>query len=135
MEHENIKNLKHTADNSNHVATEYAGIFSDNISALTGSGNDVPRVFHEINSDIMGSWNQYSSDLAEISKEAFSCRTIGDVIGLQSKILQQAYDNYSSTTSKLCGLLFNSCSEAQSKSMTVPLLLPDMYARRWQRSG
>jgi hypothetical protein len=59
----------------------------------------------------METGNRNFSDMSEISREAFACRTLKDVTELRRRAVQQIGDSYFNATNKLSGVLFDSCSE------------------------
>lgn len=113
MGRENMENMLHVADDISRVAAECKVICNDNVGALVESGNAATQLFRNMSNEIVKNSNHTFSELAQISKEAFTCRTIHDMIELQNKTIRQMSDNYFNTTSKLCGLLFDSCDESR----------------------
>jgi phasin family protein len=109
---DNVEKAMHSADTCNRVAGELAGICSENINACVESGSKAFPILQEVTTEIMESCNRSFSESAEIAREAFSCRTINDMVELQNRAVQQAFDNYFNTTNKLCSMLFDSCTEA-----------------------
>jgi hypothetical protein len=109
---ESLDRLMRRSEDFNRVGTECATICSENINACIESGNKALPILQNITGELMESCNRSFSELAEISKEASSCRTMKSMIELQNKTVRQVLGNYFDTTNKLCGMLFDSCSEA-----------------------
>jgi hypothetical protein len=107
----NMENVVRTADTFNGMAGELASICSDNLSALTECSSKASQVYQEFGTEVMESCNRTFSDLAEITQEAFACRTLSDMVELQNKVVQQMFDNYFTTANKLSAMLFDSCEE------------------------
>ena len=112
MERENVDNLLRTADGFNRAATEGMDICSGNIGAFVESGDVASRIFQDISNEMMESCNRTLSEVVELSRETFACKTLNDMIELQNRAVQQVCDNYFATTNKLCSMLFDSCTEA-----------------------
>jgi hypothetical protein len=113
MGRKNMENMMHAADDIKHVAAECKVICTDNVGALVESGNAATHLFRNMSNEMVKNSNRTFSELAEISKEAFACRTIHDMVEIQNKTVQLMSDSYFNTTSKLCGLLFDSCNESR----------------------
>ncbi len=112
MGRENMENLMRGTDAFNRVAGDLAGVCSDNITACIESGTKVSRIFQNISNEIMESGNRSLSDFAEFSREVLACRTIKDMVALQSKASRQMLDNYFAEAGKLSEMLFENCNEA-----------------------
>ena len=65
-----------------------------------------------MSTEILEGANRKLAICAEISQEAFACRTVNDMVELQNSAVQQLCDNTFATSSKLCNILFDSWAKA-----------------------
>ncbi len=96
------------------VANSCKDMCSGNISALVEAGNTASQTAMQISNQIMESNKQTYSDLVQLSRDAFACRTMQDVTDLQKKSLHQLCTNYLDNATKLMGMVFDSCNDAMT---------------------
>ena len=111
----NAENLMHTADHFKHVAAECKNACSDHMGALAKSGNAASNLIQNFSTEIAKNHTRTVSDLAALSKEAFGCRTIDDMVGLYDKVLQCTWNPYLDVTNKLCSMWFDSYEDAREQ--------------------
>ncbi len=109
---EGVENFKHTADEINHKAAEGMEICSENIGALFNSGATASRICVDVSNEIVESCNQTASELYEISREAFGCRNINDLMALQVRAMKQLSSSYFDMANKISRTAFDAWAEA-----------------------
>ncbi len=109
---EGAEKLSKSADVISKSLYEAVGVSRDNVEALVECGNLTAALAKDISSEIFEYANKSFSDNIEISKDVFACRTINDMVELQSKIVKSAFDSFFSESSKITGMLFEYSSEA-----------------------
>ena len=112
MGRDSVEDMMSAADSFSRASRECADLCCENFSGMVEAGSAATRVIQNVNNEILQSCNQNFSDLAELSSEAFACRTLKDVTEFQSKAVQQLSENYFDMTNKLCSLVSDGCTEA-----------------------
>jgi phasin family protein len=112
MGRDNMESMLHTASSYGKRAHKLAGVCSENINACVESGSKISNNLQNFSSEIMENCNRSFSNLAEIATMAVACRTPNDMLELQSRAVQQVFENYFNLTTKLYSMLFDSYSEA-----------------------
>jgi len=109
---DSVEDMMSAADSFSRASRECADLCCENFSGMVETGSAATRVMQNVSNEILQSCNQNFTDLAELSSEAFACRTLKDITELQSKAVQQLSDNYFSTTNKLYNLMSDGYTEA-----------------------
>jgi len=109
---EGVENFKRTADEINHKAAAGMSMCSENIGTLINSSSVAPRCCMNISNEIMECCNRTASELSEISQEALACRTINDVMDLQTRSMEQLSSSYFDMANKISRLAFDAWAEA-----------------------
>lgn len=91
---------------------EAISVSRDNVDAWIECGNMTASLAKEISGEIVEYANKAFSDNVEISKDVFACRTINDMVELQSRIIKNSMDSFFSQSSKLSNMIFEYSSEA-----------------------
>jgi len=84
----------------------------DNIEAAVECGNVTAALAKDVSSELFEYANKSFAETVEVSKELFACRTINDMMELQSRIMKSAMDNAFAQSSRLSNLLFEYSAEA-----------------------
>lgn len=109
---EGVENIRRTADEFNHKAAEGMGMCSEKIGALFNSGSAASRCCMNICNEIIENCSRTASELSEISQEALACRTISDVIELQTRSCEQLSSSYFDIANKISRMTFDAWAEA-----------------------
>ncbi|MBV8939894.1 MAG: phasin family protein [Alphaproteobacteria bacterium] len=112
MSREGVENLARSADVATRVLTELVSMARGNVDAYIECGNVTASAVKNISAELVESCNKAFSDYVDISKEAFNCRTINDVMDLNNRVFRQVIDRFFSDSSRLCNMAFESCTEA-----------------------
>ena len=111
MGRESVENLARSADMATKLATEMVGISRENIDACIEAANITATACKDINAEIVECCNRAFSDSVDLSKEAFNCRTINDIVELQNKAFRQIIDTYFTQTNRLCSMALQCCTD------------------------
>ena len=128
---EGVEGIRRTADEFNHKAVESIGMCSENIGALLGSGTAASRICIDINNEIIESCNRTASELSDISQEALACRTLKDVMNLQTRSCEQLSRSYFDMANKISRMTF----DAWSKTLTPVLRQADISAKQMRKAA
>lgn len=109
---ESAENFAKSADAASKVMYEMIGISRDNIETAVECGNLTASLVKDISSEVFENANRTFSDNVEISKDFFACRTINDMMDLQSRVAKQAIDSFFNQSVKLSGMFFEYSTEA-----------------------
>lgn len=112
MGREGVENFARSADIFSRMMTEMVSICRDNMEACLEACNTTANVAGTMTSEISECCNRLFSDSIELSKEAFECRTVNDLVELQSKAMRQTLDTCFNETNKLCNMAFECCNDA-----------------------
>jgi phasin family protein len=112
MSRENAEHLTKSADTITKALYEAIAVSRDNIEACIECGNVTASLAKDISAEAIETANKAFSDNVELSKEVFACRTINDMMELQSKIVKGAIDQFFNQSVKLSGKIFEYSSEA-----------------------
>lgn len=112
MGRENIENFARGADMFTRLCMEMISICRDNIEASIECATISASACKAISADLAETCNKSFSDCVELSKEAFTCRTVNDVADLQNKALKSAMDTCFAESSKISNYAFECASEA-----------------------
>lgn len=108
---DSMEDVMSATDSISRAARECVGMCSDNLGTLVECGSKASNIFQDISNEAMESVNRAFSDYAEYAHDAFACRTINDIVKLQSNLVQRRMDSYFEEGSKLCNLLFDGCEQ------------------------
>lgn len=112
MSRESMENFARGCDMFSKMCMEIMNISRGNIEAVVESCTITANVAKTMSSEISELCNKSFSDSVEMSKEAFSCRTINDVVELQNKAMKQMLDTCFNETNKMCNMAFECTTEA-----------------------
>jgi phasin family protein len=109
---EGAEHLAKSADAVSKALYEAIATSRDSVETAVECGNICAALAKETSNEIMEGANKAFADSVEISKELFACRTINDLMELQSRALKNAMDNAFSQTSRISNLVFEYSTEA-----------------------
>lgn len=112
MGREGAEQISKSADALSKTLYEAISISRDNVETMVECGNLTASLAKDMGSEIIEYANKTFSDNVEISKSVFACRTINDMVELQSRIVKSSLDSFFNQSSKLSGMLFEYSSEA-----------------------
>ena len=90
---------------------EVASVSRDGVETLVECGNITSAFARDIGSELFEYANQAFSDNIEISKDIFVCRTINDLVELQSKVIKNSFDSFFTKSNNISNMLFEYSSE------------------------
>lgn len=109
---ESAENFAKTADTAMKVLYECVGLSRDNIEACMECSNITSGLAKELSTDWCEFTNKTFSDNVDIAKEAFTCRTLNDVVELQNKLIRYNLDSFFEQSAKISNMFFEYASEA-----------------------
>jgi phasin family protein len=112
MSRESMENFARGCDMFSKMCMEMMNISRGNMEAMIESCTITSNIAKGMTTEMSEMCNKSFSDCVEMSKEAFSCRTINDVVELQNKAVKQALDTCFNETNKICGMAFECASDA-----------------------
>lgn len=112
MSREGMENFSKSADACTRMMTEAMSIARGNVDACVESCNITANVAKDMGNEMAEAYNRAFSDCVEITKEAFNCRTINDMVELQNKAFRSFMDNYFAQSSRICNMVFECCTDA-----------------------
>ncbi len=101
-----------SADAVTKALYETIGTSRDNIEAVVECSNVAAALAKDVSAELMEYANKGFTETVEVSKELFSCRTINDLMELQSRVMKNAMDSAFAQSSRLSNLLFEYSAEA-----------------------
>lgn len=112
MTREGSEKLVKTADTATKAMYEGISICRDNMEALVECGNLTAAFAKDMSNEIVESSNQAFSDNMEMTKEFFACRTLNDMLDLQSRMFKNSMDNFFTQSINLSNMMFEYTNEA-----------------------
>lgn len=112
MGRESAKHITKSADALTKSLYEAISISRDNVEAMVECGNLTASLAQDMTNEMMEFANRSFSDGMELSKDVFACRTINDVVDLQSRIIKSSLDSFFNQSTKLSSMLFEYSNEA-----------------------
>lgn len=112
MGRESVQQISKSADAVTKSLYEAIAASRDNVEAVVECSNLTASLAKDISSEMVEYANKAFSDNVEISKNAFACRTINDVVELQGKIVKSSIDRFFNQSSKITNMLFEYGAEA-----------------------
>jgi len=112
MSREGAEKLAKSADAVTKALYETISTSRDNIEAAVECGNVTAALAKDVSSELFEYANKSFADNVEVSKELFACRTINDMMELQSRIMKNAMDSAFAQSTRLSNLIFEYSSEA-----------------------
>lgn len=109
---EGAENFAKSADAASKAIFESVSMSRDNIETCIECGNMAASLAKDVSAEMFEGANRAFSDSVELSKEFFACRTINDMVELQSRAARNAIDNFFNQSVKLSGMFFEFSSEA-----------------------
>lgn len=107
-----IEEILREADNFSRMARECMGVCSGALSASVESGSAASKTLREAHTKLMENVNRAFSDNTELFKEAFACRTMGDMAKWHEHAVQRTMDRYFDELNAMWDLLFDGCDKA-----------------------
>ena len=101
-----------SADAVSKALYETIGTSRDNIEAAVECGNVAAALAKDVSTELFEYANKGFTETVEVSKELFSCRTINDLMELQTRVMKSAMDSAFAQSSRLSNLLFEYSAEA-----------------------
>jgi phasin family protein len=101
-----------SADAVTKALYETIGTSRDNLEAVVECSNVAAALAKDVSAELMEYANKGFTETVEVSKELFSCRTINDLMELQSRVMKSAMDSAFAQSSRLSNLLFEYSAEA-----------------------
>ncbi len=112
MSREGAANMSKSADMASKAMYEMITIGRDNLEACLECSATFSNLAKTMSQEVSDYMSRTFSDQVELSKEAFSCRTLNDMIELQNKVVKQSIDSYFNECMKLYNMVFECASEA-----------------------
>ena len=82
-----------SADAVSKALYETIGTSRDNIEAAVECGNVAAALAKDVSTELFEYANKGFTETVEVSKELFSCRTINDLMELQTRVMKSAMDS------------------------------------------
>lgn len=101
-----------SADAVTKLMYEAVSLSRDNVEAAIECSNITANFAKDLSEQLAEYANGAFTSQMELSKEAFSCRTINDVLELQNKFIRSALDGFFGESLKMSEKLFEYTSEA-----------------------
>lgn len=112
MSRDGAEQFAKSADAVSKALYESINASRDNIEAAVECSNVAAALAKDVSTELFEYANKGFTDSVEMSKELFSCRTINDLMELQSRVVKNAMDSAFAQGSRLSNLLFEYSSEA-----------------------
>ncbi len=127
---ESAEHLARSADVATRSINEAVQLSQENLEACIECGNMAVDVSKTISEEIFNFTNNLFAQNVEISKQAFTCRTLNDVFDLHSKLFRANVDELFGESAKVSELWFE-----MANKITEPLTerLTDA-AERWTKT-
>lgn len=109
---ESAQKISKSADAVSKSLYDVVAISRDNVEAAVECGNLTASLAKDVGSEMAEFANKTFSDNVEISKSVFACRTINDMVDLQTQIVQNSFDSFFNQSSKLTNMFFEYGTEA-----------------------
>ena len=87
--------FKRAGDDMNRFASRNAELGSQTVNAYVESGKQASQLIGDVNKAMTDAYSKSLAEFNELSKQAMSCRTVQDVVSLQSSAMQAFQDNLS----------------------------------------
>jgi hypothetical protein len=91
---------------------EVIAISRDNVEAMIECGNMTASLAKDVSNEMAEYANKAFSDNMELAKDAFACRTINDMVELQSRMIKTTIDSMFNQSSKISNMMFQYSTEA-----------------------
>jgi hypothetical protein len=101
-----------SADTATKALYEGIGATRDSIETAIECGNITAALAKDLSTDIFENANEAFSTGVETAKELFACRTINDMMELNSRLLRQASENFFNQSAKISERVFEYANEA-----------------------
>ncbi len=112
MGRESAEQLSKSADAITKSLYEAISMSRDSVDAAIECGNLTASLAKDLSSELVECANKAFSDNIELSKNIFACRTINDMVDLQTKVVKNSLDNFFNQSGKITSMLFEYSSEA-----------------------
>lgn len=101
-----------SADTAGKAVYESISVCRDNMETAVECGNLTAAFAKEMSNELVESSNQALSDNLELTKEFFACRTISDMLELQTRMFQNSMDSFFTQTASMSNMMFEYANEA-----------------------
>lgn len=112
MGRESAEQISKSADAIAKSLYEAVSMSRDNVDTMIECGNLTASLAKDISSEMAEFANKAFSDNVELSKSMIACRTINDMMDLQTKLVKSTMDNFFNQSSKLSNMIFEYSTEA-----------------------
>lgn len=109
---EGAASLAKSADAVTKLMYESVSLSRENVEAAIECSNITASFAKDVSEQLAEYANDAFSSQMELSKEAFGCRTINDVVELQNKFVRNALDSFFGESLKISEKLFEYTTEA-----------------------
>lgn len=108
---EGAENLARSTETASRSLNEALTLSRENMEAAMEVTNIAANIVKDISTELFNFSNEVFADNVELSKDLFACRTVNDVLQLQSKLLKYNMESFFSESVKLSELLFQFAAE------------------------
>lgn len=112
MSRESVETIAKSTDTTTKMMYEAINICRDNIEACVECASTMSGLAKDVSQEMADYISKSFSDQVELSKDAFNCRTMNDVIELQNKVMKQSMDSYFNECMKIYDMFFECATEA-----------------------
>ena len=111
MGREGSAQMNRSMDAASKSMVDVIGIARENMEACMECCSIGANMAKDVSNEITECCNSMMSDMMEISKDAFSCRTVNDVMDLQNRMMQTMMDGMFGQGSKISNMCFEYMNE------------------------
>lgn len=112
LSRESAANIAKSADAMTKAMYEGIAISRDNMEAAMACGNITAAYAREISDQLTEYTNDAFATQMELSKNAFNCRTLNDMLELQNRFMRSTLDSFFNESLKLSEKMFEYTTEA-----------------------
>ena len=105
--------FKRASDDASRFASRSADLGAQTMNAYVESGKQTSQLLGDVNKAMTDAYTKSLAEFNELSKQALSCRTVQDVVTLQTNAMQAFQDNLSAAA-EINRLLVNGFTQAMS---------------------
>lgn len=109
---ESAEQIAKSTDAATKALFEAVSASRENLETCIECSNATAAFAQELSSEVFDSTNRAFSDSVELSKELLACRTLNDMLELNSRAVKNACDSFFEQTSKLSDMVFEYSNEA-----------------------
>ncbi|MEZ5690826.1 MAG: phasin family protein [Rickettsiales bacterium] len=112
MGRESAQQISKSADAINKSLSEMMTISRDNVEAAIECGNLTASLAKDVSGEIVEYASKSFSENVELSKDIFACRTINDMVDLQTRVIKNSFDSLLNQSGRISNMFFEFSSEA-----------------------